>query len=550
MAKHIIFDQKARQALMQGINKLANTVKITLGPKGRHVVLEKSYGSPTISNDGVTIAKEIDLEEKFENLGAQLVKEVATKTQDVAGDGTTTATLLTQAMIREGFRNLAAGANPIEIRRGIEIAAAEVARFIREKAEQVKTKEKIQQVATISANNDQEIGRIIAQAMEKVGNEGVITVEEAKSMETSLDVVEGMEFDRGYLSPYMVTDAESMMAELEDAYVLIHDKKISMMKDLLKVLEAVAKAGKPLLIICEDMEGEALATIVLNLIRGALKVVVVKTPGFGDDQKEMLEDIAVLTGGKVITEDKGVKLESATVADLGRAKKIKVDKDKTVIVEGLGDKEKIRKRVSMIASQVKVSDSEYQKEDLQKRLARLSGGVAIINVGAATETEMKDKKARVDDAMHAVRAAVEEGVIPGGGVMLLRAIAGLDKLRLDNDQKAGLSIVKRALEEPIRQIAENAGREGSVVVNRVLREKETVGYNAKTDRFEDLVEAGVIDPAKVVRLALQNAASIAGLVLTTEALVADVPEKKDSGAGGAAGSMGGMPGMGYGGMDM
>jgi chaperonin GroEL len=544
MAKQIIFNEKARQSLLDGVNQLADTVKVTLGPKGRNVVLDDGVGSPTITNDGVTIAKEIDLEEPFENMGAQLVKEVATKTQDIAGDGTTTASVLAQAIVQEGLKNVAAGANPIEVKRGIDKAAVKVVEFIKSNSVEVKEEEKVKQVATISANNDEEVGKLIADAMEKVGHTGVITVEEAKSMETSLDVVEGMQFDKGYMSPYMATDTEKMDAMLEDAYVLIYDKKISAMKELVKILEMVAGQNKPLLIISEEVEGEALATLILNIIRGAIKVVEVKAPGFGDDQKDTLEDIAILTGAKVISEEKGMKLENVQLEDLGQAKRIKVDKENTTIVEGLGDKTKVDERVSQIKAQIEKADSDMDKEDFQKRLAKLAGGVAVINVGAATETEMKEKKARVDDALNATRAAVEEGVVAGGGVTLLRAGSELESLGLENDQLVGVEILKRALEEPTRQIAFNAGKEGSVIVERLKKEEGNMGYNAKTDKFEDLVEAGVIDPTKVTRIALQNAASIAGMVLTTEALVTDIKEKDSDGpAMPPMGGMGGMPGM-------
>lgn len=546
MAKQIIFDDKARQALLRGINQLANTVKITLGPKGRNVVLDDGMGSPTITNDGVTIAKEIDLPDKFENMGAQLVKEVATKTQDVAGDGTTTATLLAQAIVTEGLRNITAGANPIEVKRGIDKSAKKVVEFIQSKSIEVKSKEKITQVATISANNDKEVGELIADAMEKVGHKGVITVEEAKSTETSLEVVEGMQFDRGYISPYMATDTEKMVAEYDEPLILIYDKKISSMKELVPLLEQVAQEGRPLMIIAEDIEGEAMATIVLNQLRGALKVVAVKAPGFGDDQKNMLDDIAILTGGKVISEEKGMKLEAVTIDDLGSAKKVSVNKETTTIVAGAGDEKDIKKRIAQIESQIKIADSEYDKEDLSKRLAKLSGGVAIINVGAATETEMKEKKARVDDALHATRAAVEEGVVAGGGVTLVRAAHELAKVKLDNpDQEEGRKILVKALDEPAKQIAKNAGQEGSVIVERIKNEKrDNFGYDARTGEFVDMIKEGIIDPAKVTRSAVENAASIAGMVLTTEALVTDKPEKENN-----RGGMGGMPpGMGMGGM--
>lgn len=546
-AKQIIFDEKARKKILSGVNQLADTVKVTLGPKGRNVVLDKGFGSPTIVNDGVTIAKEIELEDAFENMGAQLVKEVSSKTHDVAGDGTTTGALLAQAIVREGFKNIAAGSSPMEIKRGIEKATASVVDFLKTSSNEVKGKEKITQVATISSNNDEAIGKLIADAMEKVGTSGVITIEEAKSMETTLEVVEGMQFERGYVSPYMVTDAEKMEAHLEDAFVLMYDKKISSMKEFLPVLEKVAGQNKPLLIIADDVEGEALATIVLNLIKGSLKVVAVKLPGFGDEQKEMLEDIAVLTGGRVISEDKGMKLDAINMNDLGQAKKIRVEKDQTVIIGGKGKEDDIKKRVKVIESQIKVSDSEYDKKDLQKRLAKLSGGVAVINVGAATETELKEKKERVDDALQATKAAVEEGVIPGGGITLLHALKELDKVKLKGDEKIGLEIIKKAIEAPIRQIAANAGVDGSVIIERLKAETDPeVGYNAKTGVMENLIKAGVIDPTKVTRSALQNAASIAAMILTTEAMVADIPKKDDgsSGMGGMPPGMGGMGGMG------
>ncbi|RME52402.1 chaperonin GroEL [Candidatus Woesearchaeota archaeon] len=526
-SKQIMFDESARQALLRGIDKVANTVKVTLGPKGRNVVLDKTT-APVITNDGVTIAKEIELKDKFENIGAKLVKEVATQTQDNAGDGTTTATLLAQAMVRAGLKNITAGANPIEIKRGIDAAVEHVVAYLKKKSVPVKDKEKITQVATISANNDEKMGKLIADAMEKVGNNGVITVEEAKSMETSLEVVEGMQFDRGFVSPYMATDQEKMECFLENPYILITDKKISSMKDLVPVLETVAQAGKPLLIIADDVEGEALATLVINILRGALKVCAVKAPGFGDDQKAMLEDIAILTGGKVVSEDTGMKLEHVTLDTLGSAGKVRVDKEKTVIIEGKGDQKAIQLRIKQLENQIATEESKYTKEELQKRLGKLSGGVAVINVGAATETEMKEKKLRIDDALQATKAAVEEGVVTGGGLMLYHAIKELDALKLDNDQRVGKDIVKRALEEPIRQIARNAGRDGAEVLARLATEKdEHVGYNAKKDTFENLFKAGVIDPAKVVRSALQNAASIAGMVLTTESVVTEFDEEKD-----------------------
>ncbi len=545
-AKQIIFDENARHSLLRGVEKVMNTVSVTLGPKGRCVALDSGFGSPTIINDGVTIAKEIELKDKFENIGAQLIKEVAEKTQDVAGDGTTTAVVLASYIVKEGIKNITAGASPTEVKLGIEKAAEKVVEYLKSKSVEVKGKEKIAQVATISANNDEKIGRLIADAMEKVGSTGVITVEEAKSLETSLEVVEGMQFDKGFVSPYMVTDAEKMVAEFEDPYILLFDKKISSMKELLPVLEKVAQENKPLVIIAEDVEGEALATLVLNMIRGALKAVAVKAPGFGDDQKEMLEDIAVLTGGKVISEDKGMKLESASLEDLGKAKKVKVDKDKTVIIGGMGDPDKIKARVSLIESQIKISDSEYDKEDLQKRLAKLSGGVAVINVGAATETEMKEKKARVDDALHATRAAVEEGVIAGGGVTTLRAAKVLEDLKLEGDQQIGVEIVKKACSAPVRIIARNAGKEPSIIVDKLKNSDDNIGYNAKEDKFEDMFKAGVIDPTKVTRTALQNAVSIGSLMLITEAVVTDLPEKEEKMPAmppGGMGGMGGMPGM-------
>ncbi|HIH41431.1 TPA: chaperonin GroEL [Candidatus Woesearchaeota archaeon] len=541
-AKQIIFDEKARQALLRGVNKVMDTVSVTLGPKGRCVALDSGFGSPTIINDGVTIAKEIELEDKFENVGAQLVKEVAEKSQEVAGDGTTTAVVLATHIIREGIKNITAGASPTELKEGIEKAAEKVVAYLKEQSVDVKGKEKIAQVATISANNDEKIGKLIADAMEKVGNNGVITVEEAKALETTLEVVEGMQFDKGFVSPYMVTNPDKMLTELDDPVILLYDKKISSMKELLPLLEQVAQEGSPFVIIAEDIEGEALATLILNMIRGAFKAVAVKAPGFGDDQKEMLEDIAVLTGARVISEDKGMKLETATLDDLGRAKKVKVDKDKTVIVGGHGEPAAIKKRVSLIESQVKVSDSDYDKEDLKKRLAKLSGGVAVINVGAATETEMKEKKSRVDDALHATRAAVEEGVVAGGGVTLLKASRVLDSLKLEGDQQVGVEIVKRACQAPVKVIAKNAGKEPSIVVDKLQKGEGHLGYNAKTDKFEDMFKAGVIDPTKVTRTALQNAVSISTMLLITEAVVTDIPEKEGSKP--QMPQMGGMPGMG------
>jgi chaperonin GroEL len=527
MAKQLLFNEKARQALISGVDQLANTVKITLGPKGRYVVLSKSYGSPVITNDGVTIAKEIELKDPFENMGAKLVQEVATRTQDVAGDGTTTAALLAQAILHRGMRNITIGANPIGVKRGIDKATETVVKYIKSMSEEVKTKEKITQVATISANNDEMIGNLISDAMDKVGATGVITVEEAKSMETSLEVVEGMQLDKGYISPYMATDKEGMETVFENPLILLHDKKISSMKDFIPVLEIVVKENKPLLIIAEDLDGEALATIVLNIIRGTLKVCVIKAPGFGDERKEMLEDIAALTGAKVISEDLGMKLENTKLSDLGSAKKVRVNKEKTIIIEGEGKKEDIQRRISIIEGRIKIEESEYKITDLKKRLGKLSGGVAVINVGAATETEMKEKRMRIDDALNATKAAIEEGVVPGGGIALLRAAKELSNLSLDGDQKIGVDILKEAIEEPVRQIATNAGKEGSVVLEKLRAETDpNMGYDAKTDSFKEMIEAGIIDPVKVVRTALQNASSIAGLMLTTEALVADIPEKK------------------------
>ncbi len=526
MAKQLIFSDDARHALLRGVDQLANTVKITLGPKGRYVVLSKSYGSPIISNDGVTIAKEIDLKDPYEDMGAKLVKEVATKTQDVAGDGTTTATLLAQAILHKGMKFITVGANPIEIKRGIDKATDMIVKTIKGMSEEVKTKEKITQVATISANNDEEIGNLISDAMEKVGPNGVITVEEAKSMETSLEVVEGMQLDKGYISPYMVTDKQGMEVILENPMILLFDKKISSMKEFLPVLEATVKENKPLLIIAEDLDGEALATIVINIIRGTLKVCAIKAPGFGDERKEMLEDLAALTGGKVISEELGMKLENTKLSDLGSAKKIRVSKDKTIIIEGQGKKVDIDRRISIIEGRVKLEESDYKKTDLKKRLGKLSGGVAVINVGAATETELNEKKMRIDDALNATKAAIEEGVVAGGGIALLRAAKSLDSLHLVGDQMIGVDIIRLAIEEPLKQIATNAGKEGSVVIEKLKAESNpNMGYDAKTDQYKDMIEAGIIDPVKVVRSALQNAASIAGLILTTEALVAEIPEK-------------------------
>ncbi len=526
--KEIMFNEDARKALIRGIDVVANAVKVTLGPRGRYVVLDKGFGSPTVTNDGVTIAKEIELKEKADNLGAQLIKEVSTKTQDVAGDGTTTAALLAQSIVKEGIKNITSGANPVIVKKGIDKGTMSVVKFLEKISKVVNDKETILQVATISANNDEEIGKLIADAMEKVGHKGVITVEEAKSLETSLEVVEGMQFDRGYISPYMVTDAEKMTAELEDPLILVYDRKVNNIKELVKVLEMVAQQNKPLLIICDELEGEALATIILNLLRGTIKVVAVKAPSFGDERKQMLDDIATLTGGSVISEEKGMKLENVTIDMLGKAEKVKVDKDNTIIVGGKGNKKKIEDRIKMLEAQIEKSTSEFDKEDLQKRLAKLVGGVAVLKVGAATETEMKDKKFKVDDALHATRAAVEEGVIPGGGVALLRASEELDQFEKsvsDVDEKVGVQIIKRALSEPVKQIARNSGKEGAIVVNEILMKKDiNYGYNAKTGKFEDLFKAGVIDPTKVTRVALQNAASIGGMILTTEALVVDRPD--------------------------
>jgi len=526
MAKQIVYGEDSRQAILRGVNQLANVVKVTLGPKGRNVVLEKKFGGPTITKDGVTVAKEVELEGKLENLGAQMVREVASKTSDVAGDGTTTATILAQAIYREGVKSVAAGANPMALKRGIEKAVAAVVGRVKDLAKPV-SGDAIIQVATVSANNDSTIGKIIAEAMEKVGKDGVITVEESKTMETVLDVVEGMQFDRGYLSPYFVTDPERMECVLEDPYILNHEKKISAMKDLLPLLEQIARSGKPLLIVAEEVEGEALATLVVNKLRGTLNCAAVKAPGFGDRRKAMLEDIAILTNGKAIMEETGIKLEGVRLEDLGKAKRVTIDKDNTTIIEGAGSKKSIEGRVKQLRAQVEDTTSDYDREKLQERLAKLVGGVAVIKVGAATETEMKEKKARVEDAMHATRAAVEEGIVPGGGVALVRAMGAVDKLKTDDDEQIGVNIVRRSLEEPLRQIAGNAGFEGSVVVEKVKADKNVnFGFNAETSEYEDLVKAGVLDPAKVVRCALQNASSIAGLMLTTEALVSEIPEKK------------------------
>jgi len=542
MAKQIIYGEQSRQAILRGVNALADAVKVTLGPKGRNVVLDKKFGSPLITKDGVTVAKEIDLKNPLENMGAQMVREVASKTSDIAGDGTTTATVLAQAIYREGAKNVAAGANPMELKRGIERAVEVVIESLQKLAKPVKGN-MIAQVGTISANNDKTIGTIIAEAMEKVGKDGVITVEEAKTLETSLDVVEGMQFDRGYLSPYFVTDPERMEVVLENPVILIHEKKISSMKDLLPVLEQVARMGRPLVIVAEDVDGEALATLVVNKLRGTLQAAAVKAPGFGDRRKAMLEDIAILTGGKAITEDLGLKLENIRIEDLGQAKKVTIDKDNTTIVEGNGSQKDIEGRVKQIRAQIEDTTSDYDREKLQERLAKIVGGVAVIKVGAATETEMKEKKARVEDAMHATKAAVEEGIVPGGGVALIRGIKALNQLKLDGDQQIGVNLVKRAIEDPLRWIANNAGVEGSIVVQKVAEFKdEEWGFNAQDEKYENLVQAGVIDPAKVVRTALQNASSIASLLLTTEAIVCEIPEEKKEPAmpAGGPGGMGGM----------
>ncbi|HQP36729.1 MAG TPA: chaperonin GroEL [Polyangiaceae bacterium] len=531
-AKEIVYTEIARNLILAGVNQMADAVKVTLGPKGRNVVIEKSFGAPTVTKDGVTVAKEIELENKFENMGAQLVREVASKTSDVAGDGTTTATVLAQAIFREGIKLVAAGHNPMEIKRGIDIAVGQIVEHLKKSAKLTKDPKEIAQVGTISANGDQEIGKLLAEAMEKVGKEGVITVEENKvSADTTLDVVEGMQFDRGYLSPYFVTDPERMEATIEDAYILISEKKVSSMKDLLPVLENIAKQQRPLLIIAEDIEGEALATLVVNKLRGTLHCAAVKAPGFGDRRKEMLKDIAILTGGQVIAEELGLKLENVTISDLGRAKRIAIDKDNTTIVGGEGPKDKIKGRIAEIRKQIEMSTSDYDREKLQERLAKLVGGVAVVKVGAATETEMKEKKARVEDALHATRAAVEEGIVPGGGVAYLRAQAVLDTLKVTDAQMVGVQIVRRAIEEPLRQIVENAGEESSIVVNMVKDGKGAFGYNAASSQYGDLLQMGVIDPVKVVRSALENASSVAGLMLTTETLVAEKP-KEDKAAGG------------------
>ena len=544
-AKLIKYDMKARELMLNGVRTLADAVVVTLGPKGRNVVLDKSWGSPTVTKDGVTVAKEIELEDKFENMGAQMVKEVASKTSDMAGDGTTTATVLARSIYEEGQKLVAAGNNPMAVKRGVDAAVEVAVKELQKMSKTTKDQREIAQVGTISANNDETIGNIIAEAMNKVGKEGVITVEEAKSMETTLEVVEGMQFDRGYLSPYFVTDPEKMVASLENPYILINEKKISNMKDLLPILEQVAKMGKPLMIIAEDVDGEALATLVVNKLRGTLQVAAVKAPGFGDRRKAMLEDIAILTGGQVVSEDLGIKLENLAVSDLGSAKRISIDKDNTTIVDGAGSRAALEGRVKQIRAQIDETTSDYDREKLQERLAKLIGGVAVINVGAATETEMKEKKARVEDALTAPRAAVEEGIVPGGGVALVRCLDALAKMKIKADQKLGVKVVMRAIEEPLRQIANNAGLEGSVVIDKVKGAQGSFGYNADTDTYEDLMKAGVIDPTKVVRLALQNAASVASLMLTTQAMVAEKPEEKPEGMpGGGAPGMGGMGGMG------
>ena len=542
-AKILKYDEDARKSILKGVNTLADAVKITLGPKGRNVILDRSYGAPTVTKDGVTVAKEIELEDKFENMGAQMVKEVASKTSDVAGDGTTTATILAQAIFREGAKSVAAGSNPMDVKRGIDKAVDVVVKELKKMSKPTKDAKEIAQVGTISANNDEAIGAIIAEAMEKVGKEGVITVEEAKGLETELEIVEGMQFDRGYLSPYFVTNAEKMEVELEDCLILINEKKISSMKDLLPILEQIAKMGKPLLIISEDIEGEALATLVVNKIRGTLHVAAVKAPGFGDRRKAMLEDIAILTGGKMISEDMGYKLENVKLEDLGRAKRITIDKDNTTIIDGAGNRGALEGRVKQIRAQVDETTSDYDREKLQERLAKLVGGVAVIKVGAATETEMKEKKARVEDALNATRAAVEEGIVPGGGVAYLRTLPALDKMKLEGDEAVGVRIVRKALEEPLKMIANNAGVEGSIVVEKVKDKKGPYGFNARTDKFEDMISAGVIDPTKVTRFALQNAASVASLMLTTQCMVADKPKDEPAMPAMPPGG-GGYPGMG------
>ena len=544
-AKQLLFDEAARHALLRGVEKLARAVKATLGPSGRNVILDKKFGSPTITKDGVTVAKEIELEDAYENMGAQLIREVSSKTSDIAGDGTTTATVLAEAIYREGLKNVTAGANPTNLKRGIDKAVEALVEEIKAISKKVKDSSEIAQVATVSANWDTTIGQIIADAMDKVGKDGTITVEEAKSIETSLDVVEGMQFDKGYLSPYFVTNPDSLEVIQESAYILIHEKKISSLKDLLPILEKIAKTGKPFLIISEDVEGEALATLVVNKLRGTLQVCAVKAPGFGDRRKAMLEDIAVLTGGKCITEDLGIKLENLALEDLGRAKRLVIDKENTTIIEGEGKPGDIQGRVAQIKRQIEETTSDYDREKLQERLAKLAGGVAVINVGAATETEMKEKKARVEDALHATRAAVEEGIVPGGGVALIRAQAALDKLQLTGDEAIGAGIIRRAIEQPLRTLADNAGQEGALIVQEVKKRSGAEGYNVATGKYEDLIKAGVVDPAKVTRSALQNAASISGLLLTTEALISELPEKDKAPAMPHGGGMGGMGGMDY-----
>jgi chaperonin GroEL len=545
MAKQITFDAEARNALKRGVDALADAVKVTLGPKGRNVIIEKKFGAPTVTKDGVTVAKEIELEDKIENVGAQMVKEVASKTSDVAGDGTTTATVLAQAIMTAGLKNVTAGANPMDLKRGVDAAVVKIVEDLRKQSRDIEGKSEIAQVASISANSDFAIGDLIAEAFEKVGKEGVITVEEAKGTETQLDVVEGMQFDRGYLSPYFVTDADTMEAILEDPYILIHDKKISAMKDLLPVLEKVAQMGRPLVIISEDVEGEALATLVVNKLRGTLKVAAVKAPGFGDRRKAMLEDLAILTGGTVVSEDKGYRLENTTLDYLGQAKRLVMDKDNTTVVDGAGDAAQIKARAGQIKQQIESTTSDYDREKLQERLAKLAGGVAVLKIGASTEPEMKEKKARVEDALHATRAAIEEGIVAGGGVALIRAIAALDNISLENaDQNIGAAIIRRALEEPMRQITANAGLEGSIIVQKVKEGEGDFGFNARTEEYGNLIEQGVIDPTKVTRTALENAASVSGLLLTTETVIADRPEKES-----AAGGPPGMPPGGMGGMD-
>ncbi len=544
-AKQLLFDEAARHALLRGVEKLARAVKATLGPSGRNVILDKKFGSPTITKDGVTVAKEIELEDAYENMGAQLIREVSSKTSDTAGDGTTTATVLAEAIYREGLKNVTAGANPTNLKRGIDKAVEVIVAEIAAISKKVKDSSEIAQVATVSANWDSNIGQIIADAMDKVGKDGTITVEEAKSIETSLDVVEGMQFDKGYLSPYFVTNAETLDVSFDGAYILIHEKKISSLKDLLPILEKIAKTGKPFLIIAEDVEGEALATLVVNKLRGTLQVCAVKAPGFGDRRKAMLEDIAVLTGGRLITDDLGIKLESLTLEDLGRAKRITIDKENTTIIEGEGKSADIQGRVGQIRRQIEETTSDYDREKLQERLAKLAGGVAVINVGAATETEMKEKKARVEDALHATRAAVEEGIVPGGGVALIRAQKALDSLKLSGDEAIGAGIIRRAIEQPLRTLADNAGQEGALIVQEVKKRSGAEGYNVATGEYVDLIKAGVVDPAKVTRSALQNAASISGLLLTTEALITELPEKDKAPAMPQGGGMGGMGGMDY-----